>query len=214
MPGAVCQGLAGEIRRKLTTILLPFQVVRASATWHQLSIMTPCTRLMMGGFPALAGAVCHTMPTSGPRVWASTVPGRFHSQRVMQVSRPPSRGAGDLAAGHRWSIESLVNLESYPIHELHSAMAQKVIADCQRQMKAEGYCLLRGFLQPTAVIAARKEVQGREDACFVHSRRVNIWGENPQQHGNLHATALRRLSAPDMYGAIGTFSPTPAPCLR
>ena len=107
-------------------------------------------------------------------------------------------------AVHRWSVESIVNLEAFPLQDLDSAQAQEVIAECQEQMRADGYCVLRRFLLPAAVAAAGEEVRGREDTCFVQSRRVNMWGENPLQHGDLPALALRRLASPDMFGTLYT----------
>lgn len=105
------------------------------------------------------------------------------------------------AAVQVWALESVVNLQDFPLQDLDSSHALKVIAKCQQQMRSDGYCVLRRFLQPTAITAAAEEIRGRENTCFVQSRRVNMWGDNPQQHGDLPALALRRLASPDMYGA-------------
>ena len=110
-------------------------------------------------------------------------------------------GSSPAGASPPWALESVVDLDAFPLHDPASAQAQAVIAGCQQRMRADGYCVLRRFLRPAAAAAAVDEVRGREDACFVQSRRVNMWGENPQLHGNLPPASLRRMSAPDMYGA-------------
>jgi len=113
------------------------------------------------------------------------------------------RGAAGAAAAAPppWALAALVNLDAFPLHDPASVQAQAVVADCQQRMREDGYCVLRRFLRPQAAEAAAAEVRAREDACFVQTRRVNMWGENPQQHGHMPPASLRRMSAPDMYGA-------------
>jgi len=132
---------------------------------------------------------------------AAAIPWRG-ARREFNLNRCPQRRAAGTTASQCWAIESIVNLEAFPLHDLDSERVREVVAEHQQQMRTDGYCVLKRFLQPAAVVAAVEEVRGREDSCFVQSRRINIWGENPQQHGNLSTTAVRRLSSHDMYGML------------
>jgi len=111
------------------------------------------------------------------------------------------RAAGGVA-GREWPIAAAVNLDTFPLHAPESAHAREVVDGCRQRLRADGYCILRRFLRPGAIAAAVEEVRAHESTCFVHSRRVNMWGENPQQHGDLPANALRRLSSVDSYGVV------------
>jgi len=148
-----------------------------------------------GGAGALPGVAVAWLDSRGPGrdrgVRAPARPGKLHFRAVSAAS----------GASPPWALESVVDLDAFPLHDPASAQAQAVVAGCQQRMRADGYCVLRRFLRPAAAAAAVDEVRDREIACFVQSRRVNMWGENPQLHGNLPPASLRRMSAPDMYGA-------------
>ena len=102
----------------------------------------------------------------------------------------------------RWAVDTVVNLEEFPLNALESADAHRVADGCREKLRADGYCVMRRFLRTEAVAAALAEVRAREGACFVHSRRVNMWGESPHQHGDRPLMALRRMSSIDSYGVV------------
>ena len=67
------------------------------------------------------------------------------------AARSPSAGT---TASQCWAIESIVNLEALPLHDLDSERVREVVAEHQQQMRTDGYCVLKRFLQPAAVVAA------------------------------------------------------------
>lgn len=111
-------------------------------------------------------------------------------------------GARSASSAARWTVDTVVNLEEYPMKDLKSANARNVIDGLRQALLADGYCVMRRFLRTEAVDAAVAEVRARESTCFVHSRRVNMWSENPSQHRSLPQMALRRMSSIDSYGVV------------
>ena len=111
-----------------------------------------------------------------------------------QVVRP--------SAGKEWAMDSVVNLEAFPLHDLQSAQGRELVVGLQQDLRTDGYAVLRRFLNPAAVSDAVQEVLRRKDTCFVQSRLMNMWGETPQRQPTLAQTDdLRRLSTHDMHGA-------------
>ena len=99
-------------------------------------------------------------------------------------------------------MDSVVNLEAFPLHDLQSAQGRELVVGLQQDLRTDGYAVLRRFLNPAAVTDAVQEVLRRKDTCFVQSRSMNMWGETQQRHPTLAQTDdLRRLSTHDMHGA-------------
>ena len=116
------------------------------------------------------------------------------------LRRGSARRHASTAASDPWTLASVVDMEAYPL--LDPGAVQAVVADSQQRLLAEGFCVLRRFVRPAAVAAAVQEVRRREDACFVHARRVNMFGETPAAQSSLPASSLSRLASPDMYGVV------------
>ena len=53
----------------------------------------------------------------------------------------------------------MIDLDRYPVHDLGSARAQMLIADCRAQLAASGCCVLDGFLKAQAIQAAAEEAR-------------------------------------------------------
>ncbi len=65
----------------------------------------------------------------------------------------------------RWEIEQVVDLDRYPVADLDSAAAQRVVQRCRRELRATGATQLEGFVRPAAVEQILMDAAaGRPDA--------------------------------------------------
>ena len=71
-------------------------------------------------------------------------------------------GARSASSAARWTVDTVVNLEEYPMKDLKSANARNVIDGLRQALLADGYCVMRRFLRTEAVDAAVAEVRARE----------------------------------------------------
>jgi hypothetical protein len=71
----------------------------------------------------------------------------------------------------------LVDLARYPIADLASAVAQRVILDYRRQLAATGVALLHGFLTPAATAAMAAEARAHAGRAFFCDSTHNVYLE-------------------------------------
>ena len=55
-------------------------------------------------------------------------------------------------------LNTYIDLDRYPIHELDSSAGQALVAQAQQMMESDTLCLLEGFLRETAVSALSAEI--------------------------------------------------------
>lgn len=68
------------------------------------------------------------------------------------------------------SLESILNLDEYPIHELDSARGQEVVELARQGLDAYGCCCLPNFVRPEALEWMKAEIEAGFDNVF--------WSEN------------------------------------
>jgi hypothetical protein len=105
-------------------------------------------------------------------------------------------------------VEDMIDLGTYPLHDLESARGRDLVARCQADLTATGMFNLEDFVRPaalTASVAALKPVI--EDASFLHRRRHNAYflktvDELPPDHPALREfdTAHRTICADQFSG--------------
>lgn len=110
------------------------------------------------------------------------------------------------------SIESLVNLERYPIADLSSGPAQSLITQCQAELDATGSCELKGFVTPLGLERLVVESRDMEDLAFHNALVGNAYLEEadpalPEDH-------VRKMKEPTSLGAVGYDQFPAANCLR
>src|SRR5262249_39156103 len=65
------------------------------------------------------------------------------------------------------SLETMVDLDRYPVHELASERGQRLVAECRLSLAREGVMMLPGFLKPEATACMAREAEAiREQAYF------------------------------------------------
>jgi hypothetical protein len=109
------------------------------------------------------------------------------------VDDPPLAAGQMRSAALEASIATMVDLDRYPVHDLGSARAQNLIADCRAQLAASGACALDGFLNAQAIAEAAEE--GRALAPLAHrtpSSRATAYLEAPDE-GYPESHPKRRL---------------------
>ncbi len=73
---------------------------------------------------------------------------------MSQTATNPAPASAELP-----SYADVVNLDSYPIHDLGSAAGRSLVRDCRQQLAETGVCTLADFIRPEAV-AEMVEVAG------------------------------------------------------
>ncbi|MEE9300833.1 MAG: hypothetical protein V3V17_06860, partial [Alphaproteobacteria bacterium] len=69
----------------------------------------------------------------------------------------------------------LVDLARYPIDDLDSPKAQRLIADCRAALEAESCCVLPGFVTPKATAAMGAEANALAPLAYHLGGRVNAY---------------------------------------
>lgn len=88
-------------------------------------------------------------------------------------------------------MEQQLDLERYPLDELHGARGDKLVSDCRRALAEHGMFDLEGFVRPHALAECVAEIAPvAETDAFVHRRSHNIYFDDSVTGG--HA-ALRRF---------------------
>lgn len=94
----------------------------------------------------------------------------------------------------------LIDLERYPIADLASEAAQRVVATCRRQLADQGVALLNGFLTPRATAAMAAEGRARADRAFFCDNSHNVYLE--RDDGAFPADHPRRRRLRTVVGSI------------
>lgn len=119
------------------------------------------------------------------------------------------------AAAHHGRIDLLVDLDRHPVHRPGTAEYRELLERCRTDLAAHGMFDLEGFLRPTAIEEAVRELRPLVDHhSFLHAREHNVWflpaDEAAATHGldvghpSLAAmrTANRTVCADQMAGTV------------
>lgn len=82
---------------------------------------------------------------------------------------------GAFPATSALSIENIIDLERYPIHDLTGERCRELIARCKEQLAASAACCLPGFLRREAADAAALEVAPLVKKGFRHTCEHNVY---------------------------------------
>lgn len=89
------------------------------------------------------------------------------------------------------TLEEIINLEKYPIHNLEDTGARSLIAQCREELKNNGYCLLEKFLMADALRIAKQEGEILADVAYKEVRQTNPYQTSdeptlPSEHPRRH----------------------------
>ncbi|MEM7533155.1 MAG: 2OG-Fe(II) oxygenase [Chloroflexota bacterium] len=73
------------------------------------------------------------------------------------------------------NIEALINLKQYPLNDLTTTTAQKLIARCQAELQTTGKCSLSDFLRPEVVPTLAAEVKSALKESYVQLIEHNVY---------------------------------------
>src|SRR5699024_9977868 len=105
------------------------------------------------------------------------------------------------------------NLDCYPIHQLDSAEGRTLVANCQRELAADGACTLSGFVRPEAVAAMVALAGELHDRAWGSDRPHTVYFEPPDASvDGEHPRARQVRSA--KHGIAYDYIPQDAPLRR
>ena len=78
-----------------------------------------------------------------------------------------------------FDLNSVVDLDQYPIHRLESPVRQELIAETRSQMNSVGCCRISDFVRPEAISAMLKEAQELHDQTFWAEKSHNPYASQP-----------------------------------
>lgn len=71
------------------------------------------------------------------------------------------------------TLEKIINLEKYPIHNLEDTQTKSLIAGYREEVSNHGYCLLDNFLMPDALRIAKQEAESLGGLAYNEVRQTN-----------------------------------------
>ncbi|HEU0304098.1 MAG TPA: hypothetical protein VFR32_05915 [Gaiellaceae bacterium] len=102
-------------------------------------------------------------------------------------------------------MDGIVDLDRYPIHELDSADAQALIAECRDALRAEGAVRLDGFVRQEAVARMAGEARGLAGLGFPNDATHNCYFDDeiddslPEGHPRrIHVRSAQKAVAMDL----------------
>ena len=91
-------------------------------------------------------------------------------------------------------MDKLVNLQSYPLHQLDSAAGQKLVAQCIDDLERKGMFTLKGFMRREVIDEILPGLLKKlERESFTHARQHNIYFDNDIDDIPADHPALRRV---------------------
>lgn len=72
-------------------------------------------------------------------------------------------------------IDSIVDFDRYPIMDLQSEGAGRVLETCRATMASRGACRLEGFIRPEALEAMVREAEGLFPRAFRHDEQFRVY---------------------------------------
>ncbi len=73
-------------------------------------------------------------------------------------------------------MDTILNLEDYPLHQADSQALASLVATCKKQLAEEGMFNLVGFMKPAAVLKAAAELEPLfQDQAYTHQRDHNVY---------------------------------------
>ncbi len=76
-------------------------------------------------------------------------------------------------------MDKLINLESYPLHQLESAAGQQLVTQCIDDLEHKGMFTLKGFMRREVIDEILPELlQKLKQESFTHAREHNIYFNN------------------------------------
>lgn len=89
-----------------------------------------------------------------------------------------------------WTLEELVDLERYPIHDL-SGRGEALLAECRRALDGTALCHLPGFVNARAVDAVLAEANARAETTYwMETRRRAYSWRNPDDYPDAPAVGF------------------------
>ena len=77
-------------------------------------------------------------------------------------------------------VTDVVNLETYPIQDIESPVAQALVAKCRQDLDKSALCRLEDFVLPEALTAMKSEIDGMLNTAYraEHERTPYSWRYN------------------------------------
>lgn len=76
---------------------------------------------------------------------------------------------------HFDTIDAIVDFDRYPIKDLDSEGARRVLETCHATMASRGACRLEGFIRPEALEAMVREAEGLFPQAFRHDEQFRVY---------------------------------------
>ena len=101
-------------------------------------------------------------------------------------------------------LADVVDLERYPIVDLRTAAAERLVRQSQADVDESGLCLLPGFLRPEAVETMVSEAESSRASAFFKDYLFPVYYDREAAEStDLPAGHPRRHRSPNTCGAIG-----------
>jgi hypothetical protein len=93
-----------------------------------------------------------------------------------EFTEPAAMTSRNPATLHTERLDTYINLDRYPIHDLDSKAGRDLIADAQEMMERDTLCLLEGFLRDAAVSDLSAEIAQLEAGAHRVDYPATIYG--------------------------------------